>query len=308
MRTVKLTNLDKVFWPEDGITKGQLIEYYLSMSPHLLRFLKDRPLVFTRYPNGIHGKSFYQKNLPPEAPEWLDTWSYYSPDSKRWIRFLVATSERDWAWIGNQACVEIHPWFSTRFNPLCPNYIVFDLDPAAPAGFEQVRVVARVLHRILDYLGLESFPKTSGATGIHICVPVRPVFSYEVCRRFVECVATLALKECPSLITLERAVDERAGKVYIDYLQNVIGKTVVSLFSPRPLPHAPVSVPFEWNELDTINPSDYTILNVPGIFREAVPPIEFISTKPQDLLGAAEKLKRLMVAFAPARYDLHDHI
>ncbi|HHV78149.1 MAG TPA: DNA polymerase domain-containing protein [Firmicutes bacterium] len=302
MQGVKLTNLDKVLWPEDGITKGQLIDYYLSMSCHLLRYLKDRPLYFTRYPDGIHGKWFYQKNVPVTAPPWIETWS-----DRSGTRLMIARSQMDMLWIGSQASIEIHPWFSTRLNPLYPNYIVFDLDPAPPAGLEQVKVVAKTLCDILRYVGLVSFPKTSGATGVHVCVPIRPVFSYEACRQFVEVVARLVLKQHPDIVTLERRVEKRSGKVYIDYLQNAIGKTVVSLFSPRPLTGAPVSVPFEWSELDGIRPSEYTLLNVPAIFKDRLFRIEYISNYPQDLLDAAEKLKRLMAAFAPARYDLSDH-
>lgn len=303
MQRVKLTNLDKVLWPEDGITKGQLIDYYVSMSCNLLRYLKERPLFFTRYPDGIYGKSFYQKNVPVTAPPWIETWS-----DRSGTRLMIARSQLDMIWIGNQASIEIHPWFSTRLAPDCPNFVVFDLDPSPPAGFQEVRTVAEHLRDLLDYLGLKSFPKTSGATGIHVCVPLRPVFNYDTCRKFVEAVARVLFSRYPDLVTLERAVNERSGKVYIDYLQNAYGKAVVSLFSPRPLKGAPVSVPFDWAELSTLEPQRFNLLTVPKLFKGVRWEIEQLGLYPQDLLTSVVRLRGLMATCAPARRDLLDRV
>ncbi|MGB9867077.1 MAG: non-homologous end-joining DNA ligase [Bacillota bacterium] len=303
MQGLKLANLDKVLWPEEGITKGQLIEYYASMSNHLLRYLRDRPIFFTRYPDGIRGKRFYQKNLPASAPSWIQTWT-----SPAGTRLMVAGSQRDLVWIGNQASIEIHPWFSTRLVPDCPNFVVFDLDPSPPASIQHVRAVARCLKELLDYLGLKSFPKTSGATGIHVCVPLLPAFPYEICRSFVEAVARVVRARHPELVTLNRAVATRTGKVYIDYLQVSPGKAVVSLFSPRPLPGAPVSAPFDWASLDEVDPGQFNLLNVPELFRDQVLEIERLDLYPQGLWEPINKLKGLMATFAPARRDLFDHV
>ncbi|NPV70921.1 MAG: DNA polymerase domain-containing protein [Firmicutes bacterium] len=266
-RELTLTNLNKVLWPEDGFTKADLIQYLTTIAPVLLKHLHNRPLVFTRYPDGIHGEWFYQKDTPEYAPEWLSTFRYETADprsEKRVIEFVLANGVEDLAWIANQASIEIHPWLSSLGTIDYPDYAVFDLDPAPPATFEDAVVVARALEVCLEQLGLRGYPKTSGATGLHIYLPVRPVYAYDAIAEFVRQVAEIVKSTMPGRVTLARPVKERTGKVYIDYLQNIKGKTIVGPYIPRPLRGAPVSTPFSWNELDGIDPARFTIQTVPA--------------------------------------------
>ncbi len=261
-REVTLTNLDKVLWPEDGYTKADLINYFVTVAPVLLRHLRGRPLVFTRYPDGIHGEWFYQKDCPDYAPEWLETFPYEGEE--RTIRFILAGGREDLAWIGNQASIEIHPWLSSTGSVDAPDFAVFDLDPAPPATFDDVIEVTKALKICLDRLGLRSYMKTSGATGLHIYVPVKPVYTYGFTAGFVRAIAEIVREAMPGKVTLERAVKERSGRVYIDYLQNIKGKTIVGPYIPRPLRGAPVSTPVSWNELDGLDPARFNIKSVPA--------------------------------------------
>lgn len=264
-REIRLTNLDKALWPDDGFTKADLIDYLVSVSPVLLKHLKDRPLVLTRYPDGIGGEWFYQKDCPDYAPEWIQTFPHQAEE--RLIRFILANGGEDLAWLGNQAAIEIHPWLSRAGSEDSPDFAVFDLDPAPPAGWDDVLVVARALKVCLDHLGLRAYPKTSGATGIHIYVPVAPVYTYRDTAVFVRAVAELVMGVLPDRVTLSRAVKKRAGRVYVDYLQNIKGKTIVGPYIPRPLKGAPVSTPVTWTELEGIDPARFSIKTVPARIR-----------------------------------------
>lgn len=261
-RELQVTNLDKVFWPAEGYTKGDLINYYVRVAPYLLAHLEDRPLVFTRYPDGIDGEWFYQKDLPDYAPEWIESFSYYSRDSDRALEFCLSRNEATLAWIANQAVIEIHPWMSRYDRPDYPDFAIFDLDPAAPATFDQAREVAFLVKPLLEGLGLAGYPKTSGATGLHIYVPIRREFPYRVVCGFVEKAARLIASLRPEWITLERTVSKRTGKVYIDYLQNLRGKTIVAPYSVRPFPGAPVSTPITWEELERVQAEVFTIRTI----------------------------------------------
>ncbi|MCR4398242.1 MAG: non-homologous end-joining DNA ligase [Firmicutes bacterium] len=261
-REVTLSNQDKELWPEDGYTKGDLVDYLLAVAPTLLRHTRDRPLVLTRYPDGIHGEWFYQKDVPAYAPPWLDTFEYRGEG--RDIRFLLAHDPGDLAWIGNQAAIEIHPWSSRIGSIGFPDYAVFDLDPAPPATFAAVVGVARAVKMCLDHLGLRGYPKTSGATGLHIYVPVRAEYPYPTVAAFVRRIAEAIRDTMPEQVTLERSVKKRSGRVYIDYLQNAKGKTIVGPYVPRPFPGAPVSTPIGWDELDGVDPARFNIRSVPA--------------------------------------------
>lgn len=244
-----LTRPQRVMWPDVGLTKGDLIQYYLDVAGFLTPHLAQRFLVFTRYPDGIQAPGFYQKHCPEHAPAWVRTEAYWSPSSRRTLRFVTGAGVATLAWLGNQAAVEIHPWLSRADSRECPDWAVFDLDPAAPAGLPEARIVAGWVKEALDAFGLRGYIKSSGATGFHIYVPLRPVYTYTQSATFVKYLARLLLDAAPHLITLERVVAKRSGKVYIDYLQNAMGKTVVAPYSPRPRPGAPVSAPLDWSEL-----------------------------------------------------------
>lgn len=262
-RELRVSNLDKVLWPGDGLTKADLMRYYLEVAPVLLPHLKDRLMVFTRYPEGALGAWFYQKNAPPGLPEWIRTFPFQGSASERVINYILLDEPAALAWVANQACIEIHPWMSRCDGVNYPDFAIFDLDPAEPATYEDAREVAFLIKRVLDEFGLQSYPKTSGATGLHLYVPVDRVYTYQDTCHFVELVARLILKAYPERVTLERAVAARAGKVYIDYLQNIRGKTITSVYGPRPRSGATVSTPVTWEELSAIDPASFTVTTVP---------------------------------------------
>ena len=261
---IEFTNLDKVFWPEDGYTKGDLIGYYDKIAPYLVPHLLDRPLVFERFPNGIHGKSFYQKDAPDHTPEWIRTQEIWSADVERHIRYFIGADHDQLVYVANTGNIQHNPWMSRVQYLDYPDYLVFDLDPVE-APFPTVQQVAIVLKGVLDELGLRGYPKTSGATGIHVHLPVlENKFTYEDVRVFAQAIASIVVQRIPEYATIERVVRRRkAHEVYVDYLQNIRGKTVASVYSPRPRPGAPVSTPLKWEEFKKpIDPNAFTIKTV----------------------------------------------
>jgi bifunctional non-homologous end joining protein LigD len=258
---IEVRNPDKVLWPDPGYTKADYLAYLLAVAPALLPHLRGRPLVLTRYPDGCGGVSFYQKNLPPEAPAWLPAFPYRHRE--RTIRYLLCHDEACLLWLGAQAALEFHPWLSRVERPESPDLMAIDLDPMAPAGFDDARAVAAVVRDLLDRVGLRGYPKTSGATGIHILVPIAPRYPYRRVAEAVRRIGLALLRLWPRRVTLERAVSRRSGRVYVDYLQNAPGKTLVGVYCPRPLPGAPVSAPFRWSELATVRPEAFTLATVP---------------------------------------------
>lgn len=262
-RKVHLTNLGKVFWPE-GHTKADLIKYYVDMAPVLLPYLKDRLFVMSRYPDGIFGETFYQKDCPDYAPEWVETVPLKSPDTDKVVNYIVCNDVATLTWLANQACVELHIWLAKKDRLNYPDIAVFDLDPFPPATFKDVTGVAMLVKEALAQFGLKGFPKTSGATGMHIFVPVEPVLTYTEVRDAVEFICRRIHAVYPEKTTLERSVSKRDGKVYLDYLQNTRGKTMVFPYSLRPEPGAPVSTPVTWEEVagQKIRPADFNIKTV----------------------------------------------
>jgi bifunctional non-homologous end joining protein LigD len=260
---VRVTNLDKPLWPEAGITKADFIQYVIEMSPYLLRHLKDRPLTLVRYPHGIHDKFFYQKNAPKDTPEWVETFTVHSKESNRDIRYILANNTATLIWLANQACIELHPWYTKVQCPDSPTNIAIDLDPSVP-GFEKVRKVAFGVKKIFDDLHFPSYPKTSGATGLQIFVPLLPGFTFEETRIVTEFIGRYMAKTYPDIVTIERLVKDRDDRVYVDYLQHAPGKTLVGAYSPRPVPDAKVSAPLTWEELaNGAVPEDFTMRTMP---------------------------------------------
>ena len=241
-RRVTITHPQRLLWPEEGITKARLVQYYLAVAPLMLPHLAGRPLVLTRYPQGVRGPSFYQKECPPGAPPWVRT----APiaHEERTIRYVLADGPATLAWLGNLAALEIHPWLSRAERPQHPDWAVIDLDPDPPSGFEEAREVAFVAREALERLGLQGVPKLSGATGIHLYVPLVPgVHTYRETSRFVALIGQVLAQALPERVTAERAVRRRGGRVYVDPYQNLRGRTLVGPYSPRPGPGAPVAVP-----------------------------------------------------------------
>lgn len=256
---VKLSKLEKIFWPQEAYTKSDLIQYYIKVAPYLLPILKDRPLSLTRYPDGINGKWFYQKNKPSHAPKWVSSFMWRSSKDKL-TQYILCNNLETLIWLANQACIELHPWFSRYDNVDYPDYAVFDLDPMDPLTFDDAREIAVLIKAVLDELKIFSIPKTSGATGIHIYVPIMRKFTYKEVQLFIQYIGNFVLQAYPEKISIyERWVKDRQGKVYIDYLQNNRGQTVASAFSVRPKAEAPVSMPFCWDEISSVQPEHFTI-------------------------------------------------
>jgi bifunctional non-homologous end joining protein LigD len=261
---VELTNQDKVYWPEDGFTKGDLIQFYDRIAPVLVPHLLDRPLVFDRYPDGIHGEHFYQKDAHDYTPDWIRTQKIWSPDVERHIRYFIGADRDQLLYIANMGAIAQNPWSSRVQFIEQPDFVIFDLDPV-DAPYSVVQQVALALKSVLDELHLRGYPKTSGASGIHVYLPIlENRFSYEDVRVFAEAIARIVVQGVPEIATVERVVRKRkTGTVYVDYLQNVKGKTVASVYCPRAVPGACVSTPLQWEEFKKpLNPRDYTIKNV----------------------------------------------
>jgi len=248
-RSVPFTNLDKVFWPDEGYTKGDLIEYYREVSPWLLPYLVDRPVVLTRYPDGIHGKNFYQKDAPAFVPDWIRTETMWSEHARREIRYFVVEDETSLTYLANLGTIPLHLWSSRVGSLQHPDWCILDLDPKR-APFSDVVRVARSLRTLCTEIGLESFVKTSGSTGLHVLLPLGGRCTYEQSRLLAELLARVVVAELGEIATLVRAVGDRGERVYVDYLQNGHGRLLVSPYSVRPLAGAPVSAPLRWTEVD----------------------------------------------------------
>ena len=260
-RTINFSNLKKVYWPAEKYTKGDLIDYYKAISPWLLPYLRNRPLVMTRYPDGIDGKSFYQKDAPEFAPEWIRTVSIWSEDTQRDIRYFVCEDEESLVYIANLGSIPLHIWASRVGSLELPDWCVIDLDPKE-APFGDVIRTAQVLHRLCESIGLPNYVKTTGKTGLHILLPLGRQCTYAQSRTLGELLARCVLRELGDIATIVRHVTKRGDKVYLDYLQNRHGQTIVAPYSVRPLPGATVSMPLRWEEVDDgLDPRTFTIKN-----------------------------------------------
>jgi len=261
---VKLTNLDKILYPKNKVTKAQVIEYYVKMAPKMLPIIADRPLVLTRYPDGIEGDkfSFFEKNAPEGTPEWVKTKTIYSPTSKRDVHYIICNDLDTLIWLENLAALEIHMPFSKINNLDKPDLLFFDVDPEPPATLSDAAEVALLLKDKLFDLGLTPFVKTSGKKGLHVVIPIVPDHTFEEARAFVHKIGIELAKES-EIVVSEFKDTKKPGKVFADYLQNSPLRTMVVPYSLRPTPEATVSAPLEWSEVKKgINPSDYTIFSV----------------------------------------------
>ncbi len=260
---VPLSNLQKIYWPVEQYTKGQLVEYYKSISPWLLPYLKDRPLVLTRFPDGIEGKSFYQKDAPDFTPAWIRTVPIWSEDTQRTLNYFVCDNLETLLYVANMGSIPLHIWASRADSLELPDWCIIDLDPKG-APFSDVVTVALSLHKLCDDLELPHYVKTSGSTGIHVLIPLGRQCTFEQSRTLGELLARVVIEELPEISTIVRPVKGREGKVYLDYLQNRTGQLIVAPFSVRPLPGAPVSMPLEWKEVtQKLKLLDHTILTAP---------------------------------------------
>ena len=289
---VKISNPKKVFWPDEGYTKADLVTYYETVAPWLLPYLADRPLVLTRYPDGINGKSFFQKDAPDFIPSWVRTERIYSEDTRRDINYFVVNDVETLRYIVNLGTIPLHLWASRVGSLEHPDWLVLDLDPKG-APFTDVVTVARALHRILERLELPSYVKTSGATGLHILLPLGARYSYEQVRTFARLLATLGVEAEPGISTIARPLRARGGKVYIDWGQNGHGQTVVAPFSVRPLPGAPVSCPLRWAEVTArLDPKRFTIKTAPARFEKSGDPLAPVLSGAIDMARTLERIGR----------------
>ena len=259
---VVIRNPDKLLWPEAGITKAHYMQYLVEVAPALLAHVRDRPVTMIRYPDGIEGHAFYQKNKPPGTPAWVRTTPLWSADRGETIHCVLVDSVATLLWLANIACLELHVGFTTVARPGQPTSIAFDLDPSVP-GFEPVREVAMVLHDLLTELALPHVPKTSGATGLQVFIPIQPSYSFETTRLFTKAVAEYLQRKLPAIVTLERFKKQRGDKVYVDYLQHGEHRTLIAPYSARATPQATVSTPVRWAELAAGSvPEQFTLHNV----------------------------------------------
>jgi bifunctional non-homologous end joining protein LigD len=264
-RTVRLTNLQKVFWPEEGITKGDLLRYYAAVAPVLLPHLKDRAMVMKRYPNGVAGEFFFMKRAPTPRPDWIETCSI-EHKSGNVIDFPIVRDLASLLWVVNLGCIDLNPWYARCDDVDRPDYLHFDLDPVPAASFEKVRETGIIVRDALAALGMKTLVKTTGSRGLHIYVPiVRGPTQKQVWAFAKELAQTLAQMN-PTLITAEYRVAHRPrGRVLVDYNQNAWGRTLASVYSVRPKPKAPVSAPLAWKEVEGGSEiEDFRIDNMPA--------------------------------------------
>ena len=294
-RTVAFSNLNKIFWPEERYTKGDLIEYYRAIAPWLLVYLRNRPVVLTRFPDGIDGKSFYQKDAPEFAPEWMRTVPIWANYTSRFIRYFVCDDVDALLYIANMGSIPLHIWQSRVGTLEQPDWCVIDLDPKE-APFSDVITTAQVLHRLCDEIALPHYLKTTGKSGLHILIPLGRQCTYEQCRTLGELLARLVIRELPEITTITRHVTRRGDKVYLDYLQNRHGQLIVSPFSVRPQPGATVSMPLTWDELTPdLDPRQFTIRTAPERMaqRGQDPMAPVLEDKPDLALALTRLAERL---------------
>jgi len=287
----QLSNLDKIFWPEQKYTKGDLIDYYSAIAEWLLPYLQDRPLVMTRFPDGIEGKSFFQKDAPGFVPDWVRTETMWSEEGAREIRYFIADDVDTLRYIINLGCIPLHVWGSRLVNLERPDWSILDLDPKG-APFAHVVKIARAIHRLCDDIGLPSFVKTSGSTGLHVLLPLGGAYTFEQSRNLAQLMAHVIASRLPDIATVTRAVGRREGKVYIDYLQNGHGRLLVSAFSARPLDGAPVSMPLKWSEVNgKLDIGRFTIKNaITRMRRLRSDPLRGVLDNKPDIAHALEQL------------------
>lgn len=262
-KQVKVTNLTKVYWPAEGYTKGDLIDYYIRISRYILPYLKDRPQSLNRHPNGIKGPNFYHKDMDTDQiPDWLKTVKLESKTNDDGIDYLICNDQATLVYMANLGCIEINPWHSRYSNPGYPDYMMLDLDPG-DISFTDVVNTALVIKEICDETGIPCFCKTSGATGLHIYIPLGAKYDYDQTRTFAEILAGIAHRRLPSTTSIERPVSKRKDKIYIDFLQNRKSQTIAAPYSVRPRPYATVSTPLLWSEVNhQLSPEMFTIKNI----------------------------------------------
>ncbi|MDP4215791.1 MAG: DNA ligase D [Bacteroidota bacterium] len=265
---LSFTHLSKIYWPKEKITKRDMLNYYFQAAPYMLPYMKDRPQSLNRHPNGINGESFYQKDVTGKVPDWIATFPYHSEGDDRDKQFLVCTDEASLLYIASLGCIEMNPWSSRVQSPDNPDFCIIDLDPDTNK-FEQVVETAQVTRQVLESAGITGYCKTSGSTGLHIYIPLGAKYTYDDSKEFARLIVTLVHRELPRFTSIERALKDRKGKIYLDFLQNRPQATIATVYSLRPKPGATVSMPLHWEEVRKgLSIGDFTIKNAIARVRE----------------------------------------
>jgi bifunctional non-homologous end joining protein LigD len=288
---LQFTNLHKIYWPDEKYTKFDLLKYYYQISKTILPYLKDRPLILKRYPNGIKSMMFYQHNVE-NPPDFLETYSRIDSDGKP-VRYAIANDLVSLLYIVNLGTITQNPWFSRVKSISKPDYFAFDLDPGDTATFEQVKKIALEVKKVLAEVGLKGYPKTSGSSGIHIYVPIKPEVTYKQLVPFAKTLATIVAERHPKDATVRRMTsDRKSHEVYVDYLQNIEGKSLAAAYAVREKPGATVSAPLNWSEINKkLTLAQFTMKNMPARLKKKGDLFKDVLKKPQSLTAAMKKVR-----------------
>ncbi|QQL50284.1 DNA ligase D [Mucilaginibacter ginkgonis] len=291
---LKFTHLNKLYWPEDGVSKRDMFNYYHQVAPYMLPYLKDRPMSLNRFPGGIYGESFYQKNVKDKAPAWAKTMPHANEKGED-KDYLLGNDEATLLWMASLGCIEMNPWFSRAQSPDNPDYCVIDLDPDKQ-HFDQVIQAAQEVKKVLDAIDVPAYPKTSGSTGMHIYIPLGAKYTYDQSQLFANIIVKLVQKQIPDFTTLERMIANRGGKMYLDFMQNRPGATIAGVYSLRPKPGATVSMPVTWDEVRPgLTMRHFTIHNAIDRLKETGDLFEGVLGEGIDLFKTLEKVRTLGV-------------
>jgi DNA ligase D len=288
-RDVTVTNPGKVYFPKPGLTKGDLVEYYVSVAPYVLPHVQRRVMQMLRYPNGVDGEFFYQKRVPVPHPDWLETYLIEFP-SGRTADFPVVNDAAALAWIANLGCIDLHTWSSRIGDVERPDYLLIDLDPRGGDPWAHVRTIALVVKDVMDELGLASWPKTSGSTGIHILAPIVPELPFPEVRRFAKAFAQEVERRVPDIATTTWKVADRTG-VFVDFGQNARDRTIASAYSIRPTQDARASAPLRWDEVADVEAADFTMQTMAARVAKVGDLMDGMWARPTSLVPLFEKLK-----------------
>jgi bifunctional non-homologous end joining protein LigD len=280
---VPVTNPDKIFFPERGLTKGDLVSYYVGVADHVLPHLRRRPFHMKRFPNGVAGDFFHQKRVPANHPEYVDEVFVQFPSGHSTV-FAIVDNAAALAWVANLGCIELHTWASRVPAIEKPDYLLIDLDPTTDGQWPFVREIALVVREVMDELGLRSYPKTSGATGLHILAPIKPELEFPLVRNFAKALAVEVERRVgdQAIATTTWRVADRVG-VFVDYGQNARDRTIASAYSVRPTPDARVSAPLSWDEVATVEPESFTLETMPARIETAGDPMRGMWRSPPSL-------------------------
>jgi DNA ligase D len=287
---VPITNPDRMVFPERGLTKGDLVSYYVDVAEHALPHLRRRPFHMVRYRNGVDGDFFHQKRVPANHPEYVDDVFVQFPSGHSTV-FAIVDNAAALAWVANLGCIELHTWASRVPEIEKPDYLLIDLDPTTDGQWPFVREIALVVREVMDELGLRSYPKTSGATGLHILAPIKPELPFPEVRRFAKALAVEVERRVgdQAIATTTWRVSDRVG-VFVDYGQNARDRTIASAYSVRPTPDARVSAPLVWDEVPAVEPEAFTVQTMPARLEAAGDPMRGMWRSPPSLVSRFERL------------------